>query len=248
VTPVALRFLGSGDAFGSGGRLQTCLQLSGDPAGPLLVDCGASSLIAMKRAGVDPGQIQWVVVSHLHGDHFAGLPFMVLDGQFSRRALPLVVAGPPGVAARVTAAMDVLFPGSSAAQRRFPLEFLELSDRRPTAVGPATVVPFAVVHPSGAPAFALRVEYGGKIVAYSGDTQWTDALLEAADGADLFVCEAYFFDRPVKYHLDYLTLTAHRARLACRRLILTHLGDQMLQSLPKVDADIAHDGLEVVLA
>ena len=54
--PVELRFIGSGDAFGSGGRFQTCLHLSG--AGePVLIDCGASSLIALKRAGVDPGGI-----------------------------------------------------------------------------------------------------------------------------------------------------------------------------------------------
>ena len=39
-------------------------------------------------------------VSHLHGDHFGGLPFPILDGQFSRRPGPLAVVGPPGMAAR----------------------------------------------------------------------------------------------------------------------------------------------------
>ena len=101
---VQVRFLGSGDAFGSGGRFQTCLLLEG-ANDPLLIDCGASSLIAMKRAGVNPSEIGSIVLTHLHGDHFGGVPFLILDGQFSRRERPLLIAGPPGVRARVEAAM-----------------------------------------------------------------------------------------------------------------------------------------------
>lgn len=211
MSQITLQFLGAGDALGSGGRFQTCLLLRG-PGGSLLLDCGASSLIAMKRAGVDPSEIGWVLLTHFHGDHFGGLPFVILDGQFSRRTRPLVVAGPPGVEARVKAAMEVLFPGSAGVTRRFPVEFVELPDRTPTLVGPATVTPFSVQHPSGAPAYALRVEYSGKVLAYSGDTEWTESLVEAARGTDLFVCEAYFFDKPIKYHLDYRTLREHRPR------------------------------------
>jgi ribonuclease BN (tRNA processing enzyme) len=191
---------------------------------------------------VDPSAIGHVLLTHLHGDHFGGVPFLVLDGMFSRRTLPLVVAGPPGVEARVTAAMEVLFPGSAAVTRRFPLQFIELADRAPAVIGPATVTPFTVEHASGAPPYALRVEYGGKTIAYSGDTEWTDALVAAADGADVFVCEAYFYDRAVKYHLDYRTLMAHRARLRCRRLVLTHMSDDMLGRAPELEAETAEDG------
>src|SRR5687768_15151716 len=122
---VSVRFLGSGDAFGSGGRFQTCILLtSGD--GAMLIDCGASSLIAMKRFGVDPNSVDAVLLTHLHGDHFGGLPFLILDGQFSRRARPLTIAGPPGVEMRVREAMEVLFPGSSRTEQRFDVRFLEL--------------------------------------------------------------------------------------------------------------------------
>ena len=75
-----VRFLGSGDAFGSGGRFQTCIQVSseGSDAAHLLVDCGASSLVAMKRYGVETSDIDAIVLSHLHGDHFGVLPFFIL--------------------------------------------------------------------------------------------------------------------------------------------------------------------------
>jgi len=241
-----LQFLGSGDAFGSGGRFQTCLRLSGRD-GTLLIDCGTSSLIAMRRAGVDPAEVGWVLLTHLHGDHFGGLPFLILDGQFNRRERPLVVAGPPGVRERVEAAMEVFFPGSTSITRRFATEFVELPERRPTPVGPATVTPFEVRHVSGAPSYALRVEYGGKVVTYSGDTEWAESLIDAARGADLFVCEAYFFEKKIKYHLDYRTLREHRADLDCRRLILTHMSRDMLDRAGQAEFECAEDGQVVIL-
>ena len=240
------RFLGSGDAFGSGGRFQTCIHLQAQDA-RLLVDCGASSLVAMRRFGVDPQSVDTVVLSHLHGDHFGGVPFLVLDGQFRRRAQPLTIAGPPGVEARVTAAMEILFPGSSTVERKFAVRFVELRDRMPLPLGAFTVTPFEVVHASGAPPYALRVAAGGKVVAYSGDTEWTDALLEAAREADLFIAEALFFDKRVKYHLDFTTLAAERARLACRRLVLTHMGEDMLRRVAELGVEAAEDGRELTV-
>ena len=242
MSEVRLAFVGAGDALGSGGRLQTCLHLSGGGES-LLIDCGATSLVGLKRAGLDPGGLGVVLLTHLHGDHFGGIPFLVLDGQFARRTRPLVVAGPPGVRGRVEAAMEVFFPGSSTVARRFPLDFVELAERAPVTVGPATVTAFGVEHAAGAPCYALRVGYGGKVVAYSGDTEWTETLVEVARGADLFVCEAYFFDKRVRYHLDYATLRRHRARLDCRRIVLTHMSQDLLDRRGEVDLPCAEDGL-----
>src|SRR5262249_17941036 len=171
-------------------------------------------------------------------------------GQFSRRTRPLTVAGPPGVRARVETAMETLFPGSSTVARRFAVEFLELPERVETAVGPATVTAYPARHPRGAPAYALRLAWASRILAYSGDTAWTESLLEATDGADCFVCEAYFYDKRVPHHLDYATLRAHRADLRCRRLILTHMSADMLARRVDVgdaEVELADDGLVVIL-
>lgn len=242
-----VRFAGSGDAFGSGGRFQSCIHLAG--AGQvLLADCGATSLAALKAQGLDPGEIGAVVITHLHGDHFGGLPFLILDGQFSHRAAPLLVAGPPGTGARLTAAMETLFPGSTQVRRRFEVRVTELvPDGTPVRLGAATVRGWEVEHACGAPPLAVSVELGGARFGYSGDTQWTPALAEAAREADLFAAEAYTFDRPVRYHLDYRTLRTHLADLRARRVILTHMSAAMLGRLADAELPAAYDGLTVEL-
>jgi ribonuclease BN (tRNA processing enzyme) len=247
-----VRFVGSGDAFGSGGRAQTCIRLaSGGQV--LLVDCGATSLAALKAQRLDPGEVAAVAVTHLHGDHFGGLPFLILDGQFARRTAPLTVAGPPGTAARLAAAMEILFPGSSQVRRRFPVEVTELAtDGTPATVAGATVRGWQVEHACGAPPLALRVELGGVSFGYSGDTEWTPALAEAARDTALFAVEAYTFDRPVRYHLDYQTLRGHLAELRAARIVLTHMSASMLDRL--ADAELAdpelaaaYDGMTIRL-
>jgi len=244
---VTVRFLGCGDAFGSGGRFQTCFLVRSDTV-RFLIDCGASSLIAMNRFGVDPAEIDLILLSHLHGDHYGGLPFFLLDAQIlRRRTRPLVIAGPPGLRKRLTDAMEVLFPDSSRTRSSFPLELIELRPERPQALDGITVTPYVVEHPSGDPPFALRIECGGKIITYSGDTGWTDALVEAARGADLFIVEAYLFDKKTRLHMDLETLTAHLGDLSARRVILTHLGADMLARASGLPYQCAEDGATVVV-
>ncbi len=242
-----VQFVGSGDAFGSGGRYQTCIHLSSGGQ-TMLVDCGATSLTALKAQHLDPGAISAVAVTHLHGDHFGGLPYLILDGQFTGRTAPLLVAGPPGTSDRLAQAMETLFPGSSRAARRFAVQVTELaSDGTPAELGAATVRGWQVEHPSGAPPLALRVDLGGAGFAYSGDTQWTPALTRAADGTDLFAAEAYTYDRPIRYHLHYQTLHAHQADMRAERIVLTHMSAAMLARLADTELPAAYDGMVIDL-
>jgi len=85
------------------------------------------------------------------------------------------------------------------------------------------------------------------VITYSGDTEWTESLVEAARGADLFVCEAYFFEKKVRYHLDCQTLRENRQRLDSRRVILTHMSADMLRRRDEADMECANDGQVIVL-
>lgn len=246
MSDVTLCFVGCGDAFASGGRFQTSFYLEGGDE-PLLVDCGATTLVALKRLGIDPSSITVAVLSHLHGDHFGGLPWLVIDGQFSGRTKPLVISGPERTQERFTQAFEALYPGAQEGGWAFDLRVVELPEREPHHLGPATVTTFPVIHTPGTFPHALRIEYGGKVIAFSGDTEWTDVLLEVADGADLFVCECQGYDREIAGHLNYRSLMQKRDQLGCRRLVINHLGDDMLARLDEdeLELEAAQDGMVI---
>ncbi len=245
-----LTIIGSGDAFGSGGRSNTCFLLETAKA-VLLVDCGASALPALKTRAIDPNRIDAIVLSHLHGDHFGGLPFLLLEGQFlSRREKPLLIAGPSGTRARLDAALEVFFPKSTGSKWRFPWHVEEIALDREAMVLNHSLLTTEVVHQSGAPSTALRLSDGQKVFAYSGDTEWTEALLPIAREADLFICECYAYAGKMTGHMSWEILKGRLADLRARRIMLTHMNPTMLARLDEVRAAgvlVADDGLVIEL-
>jgi ribonuclease BN (tRNA processing enzyme) len=153
------------------------------------------------------------------------------------------VAGPPGLVKRLPAAMDAFFPGSSGVKRKFEIDLREIQPRVPLSATAVRVTPFIGLHPSGDNAYSLRIEVGSKVITCSGDTEWTDALGEAAHGADLLIAEAYFYERKVPFHLDYRTLAEKSAGLGIRRTIITHMSADMLLKTGLAKCEVADDGL-----
>jgi ribonuclease BN (tRNA processing enzyme) len=242
-----LRFVGCGDALGSGGRFNTCFHVTGSSVN-FLIDCGASSLPALKRLAIARDDIDLILITHFHGDHFGGLPFLLLDAQFTRRTRPLVIAGPEGIATRLAQVMEALFQNSSKTQQRFDLSVVALKPLEMRSFGAVDVTPYPVVHgESGGPHLAYRVETEGRVIAYSADTEWTETLIPAARDADLFIAEAYYYDKAVKNHLSLKTLEAHLAEIKPKRLILTHMSDDMLGRLDRLAYMAASDGMIVEL-
>ena len=242
-----LRFVGCGDALGSGGRSNTCFHVTGAHVN-FLIDCGASSLPALKRLGIALDEIELILITHFHGDHFAGLPFLLLDAQFSRRTRPLVIAGPEGIEMRLAAVMEALFEHSSKTRQRFELSVVPLQPELAHRFGAVEVTPFSVVHgESGGPFLAYRIAAEGRVIAYSADTEWTKTLIPLARDADLFIAESYYYDKIVKNHLSLKTLEAHLDEIGPKRLILTHMSDDMLGRLDRLDHTAAHDGMIVEL-
>jgi ribonuclease BN (tRNA processing enzyme) len=241
-----LTVVGCGDAFGSGGRLQTCYHV--EAAGTrFLIDCGATSLIGLNRLGIDANGVETIFISHLHGDHYAGLVWWLIHAQHvAKRTKPLTVVGPAGIEARFGAAAEALFAGSSTAPRRFDMRFQEMTRETPLDIGAVRVTPFEVDHPSGAPSYALRFGVSGKVLAFTGDSQWTETLVPAGRGADLYIMECFHFEGAPRFHMSWTTIAGQLDRIGARRVMLTHMAEPMLARRDEVsDARVvlAEDGL-----
>jgi len=243
-----LTVVGCGDAFGSGGRLQTGYQVDWS-GGRFLIDCGATVLVGLNRCGLDPNAIGTIFISHLHGDHYAGLVWWLIHAQHvGKRTQPLTVIGPPGVAARFVSAAEALFPGSSSQPRRYDLKFIELLTTAPLDIGGVRVTAFEAKHPSGAPSYALRFELEGKVIAFTGDSEWVESLVPAGRNADLYIMECYEFDGAPRFHLSWSRIAAELDRIGAKRVLLTHMSDTMLARQGEITDQrvaMARDGLSV---
>ena len=249
MSTLTVTFLGSGDAFGSGGRLQASIYAAREQGGAFLIDCGCTVMIGLRRLGLDPNEITTIFISHLHGDHFGGLVFFILDAQLvSKRTRSLKIITPPGGREKVTAMMDILFPGSAASKKPFNVQIEEIFSGLPYHEDGFITSAHPVNH-SGLDALALRIEVDGKIIAYSGDAEWTDSLIACAKDADLFVVEAYSLNRKIKFHLDLADLRENTSKINAKQYILTHMSKEVLD-LPEDEfrgCVRAFDGLSVQL-
>ena len=236
-----IQVLGCGDAFGSGGRFNTCFGLTTADDRRVVVDFGATAMVALRQQDLYPESIDAVVLTHLHGDHFGGLPFLLLYFQFeARRERALTILGPPETAARLEALTRAMF--GSWPEWRFPLIFETLTPGTPARLEGLEIDAFPVVHGS-IESRALRLRDGSSVFAYSGDTAWTDVLVEVARDADLFVMECYAPAPGCPTHTDWETLARHLPELTARRIMLTHLNQSMLNQPGPLGVEVLRDGM-----
>lgn len=201
----------------------SCYLLSAGHGGrtwQVLLDLGSGALGTLQRH-TDPLGLDAVVLSHLHPDHCLDLTGL----QVLRRHGPtpaehdLPVHAPAGAAERMARAYGVV-----EAQHLVGMTFTDLVDSVPFQIGPFRITPYAALHP--VPAYGLRVEAGGAVLGYTGDTDTCPGLTEVLSGADLALAEASFLEG--RDAARGVHLTARRAATAAlgagaRRLMLTHL-------------------------
>lgn len=242
---VDVQFLGCGDAFGTGGRFNTCFHVKGTKSS-FLIDCGASSLVAMKKFNVDPNSIDTIFLTHLHGDHFAGVIFFLMDARYlAQRTRPLTIAGPKGVKQRIKETMNVLYPGCWDKPDSFDIHFFELAKGKRQTLQNIGVHPFNAKHLLDGNDFILRFDVDGKVITYSGDTGWTNELIPAAKDADLFICEAFHYDRLCDFHLSYATIKEKQNQLLAKTTVLTHLGPETFEKINQLTLQVAFDGMKI---
>ncbi len=223
-----LKIIGNGDAFGSGNRFHTCFYLESDKT-KVLVDCGATSIHHLIESGTDLNDIDLILLSHFHGDHFGGIPFFLLNSFFlSGRIKPLTIIGPEQCETRIEALTEAMYPGLTKKFRKMDLTYLEYN--KTINFNDLEIRAFPVVHSPPSNPHGIRVESGNNVFGYSGDTEWTDNLYDLSLHSDIFICECNYYDLEVRGHLNYKILRDKLNKIKSRRIMLTHMGEDMINS------------------
>ncbi len=244
---VQVRFLGAGDAFNARGQCHACHMVR-TPRTTTLLDCGPTSLLSLKREGLTAHDIDHIFLSHLHGDHFAGVPFLLIANVYDTpRTRPLHVVGPPGTEQRIMELFRAMYRDISQRPLPFTLHVVETEGNEDLEFENIRVRGFPVPHQQHETSLGLKVSTEGKTILFSGDTGWTEALVEQSQETDLFICECCFFETRMDFHLDYPRIAENRGRFGCKRLILTHIGSEVAARLDEVDCEISSDGMTVDL-
>jgi ribonuclease BN (tRNA processing enzyme) len=241
---VTVRFFGSGNAFADGGRSHACIHVTA-PGVSLLLDCGGSALPAIMRARA-ADSIEAIAISHLHGDHFGGIPYLLIQQHYAGRTRPLTIAGPRDLVGRLRGVEQALYPDfyGKSGQPKYEVR-LQVLSRDEAPLGGAMVAGLPVRHVPESDPHGIRVRIGDTLIAYSGDASWSDDLPHVARGADLFICDATYWDFEEPSHASYRSLMRNRAQLECKRIVLTHLGADALAHAAEMELEYATDGLEL---
>ncbi len=213
-------FVGTGNAFAPGGLCWNGFVIDGR----FLFEAPPQALQSLNRLGIDANDLDAVILSHHHGDHFLGLPFLLLHWKYFGRARPAVIIGPPGTRELATAIARSVYPGVFDIQ--YELHWVELGDGERATAGDLELQALAVRHDER---LSLNLGYIGRLrgrtFAYSGDTGFCDALVTMARASEVVVAECSSFDDPVPIHLN-LRDDIPRLREAMApeaHLLLTHL-------------------------
>jgi ribonuclease BN (tRNA processing enzyme) len=244
--PVSVTLLGTGDAFASYGRSQAGYLIDA-PGGRVLLEAGPSLLPALKSRGIATDSFDLLLISHLHGDHYAGLPFLILECMWERkRKKVLTVIGPPRLEERTWRLMRTMFPRFKLEEVKHKFKFVAVEDGYSARMGKFKVRAIRSQHTKPDVALSFRVDAGGKSIVFSGDTGWNDALVKLTDGVDLFLCECtYFESAQLTFHMNYPQLAANRDKFKVGRMVLTHLGREVLNRENEVAIEMGFDGMKI---
>jgi len=254
-----LLVLGSSDAFNGAGRCHAAYVVQDGTAPPIAVDFGATTLFAMRRAGLAGTDLGAVLITHLHGDHFGGLPFLLLDGMYHDvRSEPLHLVGAVGLESRLLTLFDALYTDVARRPRPYPTHVAEIAPGDVREVCGYRVEAFAAEHmdPPELPLCLRITGPSGKVIAFSGDTEPCDGFFEAARGADLLVAECTGLRPPCGRHMawnpDWRSMLG---RAGAKRILLSHLSREVREQIPTllaecppgIDLFFADDLLRVVV-
>lgn len=186
----------------------------------VLLDCGFTVPPRYFAQTTDPEDLDALWISHFHGDHFLGVPALLLRLWETQRRKPLVIVGQDGVEDKVTQAMELAYPGFLA-KLLYPLEFVVAEAGR--ALNVAGLLWRFASNQHGQSDLAVRIDDEAHAVFYSGDGLATSETLALATGCDLVVHEAFRMEQPLSGHGTVLQSVGFARGAGAKTLALVHL-------------------------
>jgi ribonuclease BN (tRNA processing enzyme) len=238
-----LTIVGCSGSYAGPDSAASCYLVEADHEGRpwrILLDLGSGAFGQLQRYA-DPRDIDGLLISHLHADHFYDISgyYVVRTWHPGGVMAPLPTWGPKGMAKQIAAGYGLkVHPGMKDAFD------VKKYDGEPIVIGPFTIYTAILKHPITA--YGFRIEADGATLVYSGDTGPCDELVELTRGADLFLCEAAFrsdkLDNPPDLHLTGREAGDAAKAAGVGRLVLTHVPPWHDKQIAFDEAETAFDG------
>lgn len=243
---ITVTVLGSADAGAAGGNFYSCYFIKTEKHG-ILIDAGPTVMPALIKHGFSSDDVDLLLITHFHGDHIGGIPLLLLEAAIKyQRKNKLVIYCPVGGKNIIRKLCDLMYAGSDLTEK-VPLEFHEFEGEQKLKTAFGRLLTFKAVHSKRANPHSLRLEIGEKILAFTGDTGWNENIPLLCENSDVFFCECSSLSKKIKTHLNLHQITDRLTQLKSKKIILTHLGDEMLKVKVKPTLVKAYLGLTINL-
>ena len=229
--------LGSGNAFNIDKRGHTAFLLDKK----FLIDCGATTLYKIQEFNIDLTSLKYVLITHFHGDHFAGLPFVLIYLKYIlHRSEPIKIVGPIGLKENYQQLMNLTYPDM---EFPFLVQLQELQKQEEIFLENYQIKAYPITHKTES--IGYRIEDAQHSFAFTGDTILNEEVFTLMEGVDVGIVELSLWDNPDNkvMHVSLEELIRLRGKIHAKRLYFNHITDSLTKEVLKLSKNYPGFGI-----